>query len=320
MVPILGLRSRVQCGRGTARRWGTLIAALVLLCVIGVTASAQEATPGATPMQEGFAELHVRATDDTLELPASVPAGRYLLTLENASTGLAGAYPIQRPENLDAAQMQAGVQEAIASPEGRIPDWFYEVAAVGGPFAPPAGQTQTIVDLEPGAYGVMNPGNGTVVALDVTTEAASPTPTPEPTAAIAVEMREYAYVGVPERVTPGPQVWRVTNAGDQPHEMALLRAPVGTTFDQVMAVLTAPPDAPPQPGGLAFTDLAPVGGVGYLSPGRTAWAVLDLEPGTYVGLCFVPDRETGMPHAAMGMVAVFDVGEAGTPAAATPAA
>jgi hypothetical protein len=39
-----------------------------------------------------------------------------------------------------------------------------------------------------------------------------------------------------------------------------------------------------------------------------------LEPGTYVVLCHVLDHETFVPHAAMGMVAAFTVGGAGTPA------
>jgi hypothetical protein len=43
---------------------------------------------------------------------------------------------------------------------------------------------------------------------------------------------------------------------------------------------------------------------------------MDLTPGTYIALCFVPDEQTGAPHAAMGMVAIFTVGEG----AATPAA
>ncbi len=317
MVEMQALLSRLLHRRRISYRLGPLVALLLVLSTLGIV-RAQEATPGATSVAAGYPALHVRATDDALEVPETVPAGRYLLTLENASTGLAGAYPLRQPEGLDAAAMQAGIQEAIASPEGRVPDWFYEVAAVGGPFTAPDQQGQVIVDLEPGSYGVLNPGNGIVSALEVTAGDATPIAAVEPTATVSVEMREYAYVGIPERVAPGQQVWRVTTAGEQPHELALLRVPDGTTFAQIMTALATPPDATPQPGDLAFTDLVPVGGVGYLSLGRTAWAVLDLAPGTYAALCFVPDRETGMPHAAMGMVAVFDVGEAGTQDAATP--
>ena len=49
---------------------------------------------------------------------------------------------------------------------------------------------------------------------------------------------------------------------------------------------------------------------------RAAPLALDLARGTYIALCFVPDEETRAPHALMGMVRVFTVGEE----MATPAA
>jgi plastocyanin len=47
----------------------------------------------------------------------------------------------------------------------------------------------------------------------------------------------------------------------------------------------------------------------------------DLEPGYYVAICFIPDHVSHQPHAALGMVSVFTVGNlaGGTPAAASPA-
>ena len=67
-----------------------------------------------------------------------------------------------------------------------------------------------------------------------------------------------------------------------------------------------------------MADIEPVGGIRWLSPGATRWTELNLESGAYAALCFVFDPETGMPHAMMGMVDVFTVGEEGTPAVATP--
>ena len=49
---------------------------------------------------------------------------------------------------------------------------------------------------------------------------------------------------------------------------------------------------------------------------RAAPLALDLARRTYIALCFVPDEEMGVPHALMGMVQVFTVGEG----MATPAA
>ena len=85
--------------------------------------------------------------------------------------------------------------------------------------------------------------------------------------------------------------------------------------EQVMELLAGESDeATPTGGGPSFADFEPVGGLGWLSPGLTAWTEVDLSPATYVALCFVYDPETGLPHVAMGMVAVFTVGEV----AATP--
>ena len=77
--------------------------------------------------------------------------------------------------------------------------------------------------------------------------------------------------------------------------------------------------ATPSPGQPAWAmDEAAFEELGYvqvLSAGRTAWVAVDLAAGTYLALCFVPDQESGMLHALMGMVEVFTVGEVGTPAA-----
>jgi hypothetical protein len=37
------------------------------------------------------------------------------------------------------------------------------------------------------------------------------------------------------------------------------------------------------------------------------WTSLTLDAGTYAGICWFPDEETGMPHAFMGMYTVFTV-------------
>jgi hypothetical protein len=34
---------------------------------------------------------------------------------------------------------------------------------------------------------------------------------------------------------------------------------------------------------------------------------LDLQPGEYVGLCFIPDPASGAPHVHLGMIAAFTV-------------
>ena len=48
------------------------------------------------------------------------------------------------------------------------------------------------------------------------------------------------------------------------------------------------------------------GGVGTIAPGATAWADLDLAPGSYIALCVVQGAAQ-TPHVDMGMVTLFTV-------------
>jgi hypothetical protein len=53
-----------------------------------------------------------------------------------------------------------------------------------------------------------------------------------------------------------------------------------------------------------------VGNSAALSTGQVSWIELDLAPGTYVATCWIPDRETRMPHMLMEMITIFTVSEA----------
>lgn len=44
------------------------------------------------------------------------------------------------------------------------------------------------------------------------------------------------------------------------------------------------------------------GGHGAVLPGHGGWFKIQAPPGRYIAFCLVPDDQTGMPHAAMGMV------------------
>jgi hypothetical protein len=52
---------------------------------------------------------------------------------------------------------------------------------------------------------------------------------------------------------------------------------------------------------------ANVGGFQAITPGETGWLNLDLTPGEYVALCYVPDPASGHAHLELGMVMPFRV-------------
>jgi hypothetical protein len=313
------------------------VMAIVLLCTGMATVAAQEATFADTM---GLPELRVQVTDTAFEgLPAETPAGRYLLTLEVEAAEGGGLNLMQLPEGMSADDFMAllagppaaspeammGTPGAEAGPpegEGgdRPPDWYYQTAMAGGT-GTMAGTAQAIVDLTPGEWIVWAgypDAPQAPVGMSVSGEAgATPAAGAEPSADVTVTMFEYDF-SLEGALAPGPHVIAVTNVGAQPHEMFMARAPEPVTEEQIAQILDlemqggtpAPESGVPNP-----ETFLPVASMTPLSMGKTGWIPVTLEPGTYVILCFVPDIESGMPHAYEGMYQVITVGDEGTPAA-----
>jgi uncharacterized cupredoxin-like copper-binding protein len=108
-----------------------------------------------------------------------------------------------------------------------------------------------------------------------------------------------------EGVTAGPAQLNLVNEGMEPHHVQLVKLNEGVTMDDVGAALaTGDPGALLQIGSFA-------GGTGVVDPGSesSADALVDLEEGTYVMLCFIEGPD-GVPHLAQGMVEAFEVGPA----------
>ena len=312
------------------RRLFVSVAALLALLVgAAVPAAAQDATPAAgSPLADlGLPELRLRLTDAGLEAPAEAAAGRLLVSVENArEAGEADILLARLPAGVTEEQAEA---ELAAAAEEEVPEFVFEWTFAGGLFVPPGETGRLVVELEPGDWYILGGGGdagegvrATPVAADqvrpltVAGEPATPAAGGEPPADASVELFEMAFAGLPDGAAPGRQVWRVTNTGEQVHHVVLFRSPQPITVEQVMALLQLPEGATPPPDlGIDPAQVEEAGGVHVLSPGRTVWAEVDLAtPGTYVALCFMPDRETGTPHAFLGMVGVFTVGEGtGTP-------
>lgn len=112
-----------------------------------------------------------------------------------------------------------------------------------------------------------------------------------------VMLRDFSIV-LPASIPADSMMLQVTNQGSQPHEMDLLKLMPGKTVKDALAFLQKPAGSPP------FED---AGGMGALNPGMSGWVKLNLMSGNYVALCFVPDRTTGTPHFALGMITSFSV-------------
>jgi hypothetical protein len=265
-----------------------------------------------------YPEVTIVSTEYAFEMPATVESGLTRVILDNTGAAM-DHHAILLRVNDDAtlADLEAALTEPSFEPI------FAVAAAVGGPSAGPGVSESVIVDLTPGSYiaicaipddqGVPHYALGMQATFEVTDSGAA---AEAPEVVATVQLMEMMFHGLEETtVATGPQVWAVENVGAQIHELVLLRLAPGVTFDDLMAMMMAPPEASPMPemdhaspaAEMAGPPVTSAGGVAPMGPGFTNYVELDLQAGEHVAICFVPDPETGAPHAALGMVMPFTV-------------
>lgn len=124
---------------------------------------------------------------------------------------------------------------------------------------------------------------------------------------VDVTATDYAFDGLPSEMAAGVTSFELTNDADEVHELLLLRKNDGVTqsAEELLAL--------PEEEAMALATV--VGDPAMAVPGADDYAVVDLEPGDYVALCFIPTGTTSMdgpppegpPHAMHGMVTEFTV-------------
>jgi hypothetical protein len=157
----------------------------------------------------------------------------------------------------------------------------------------------------PDSHGVAHAlmGMTTMLTVSAPTEGTTGTPTEtEPAGADVlgtIELSEDGY-RVPDDVRTG--WYHVRNTDSVLHEMALLR--LGSSIDDDEAeALVADLAANETPS----VELEAVGGMGAVSPGFDGYLYLDLEPGDYLAVDFMPDPGDPRPHMLDGYYTRFSV-------------
>jgi plastocyanin len=132
--------------------------------------------------------------------------------------------------------------------------------------------------------------------------------------AVTVQAMDEPSMGY--QVTGAPKAGLVTitftNAGDDSHEMTLVRLKPGVTLDQVKAALKQP-DPDKAASSLLVDPDGEITGPALLGPGHSETVTAPLVAGNYAIVCFLPGPD-GMPHAVMGMVAGLTVAAGNTDA------
>jgi uncharacterized cupredoxin-like copper-binding protein len=243
------------------------------------------------------------ASDFAFSGPASVEAGVVALQLDNrgAEAHQLGLFKLN--DGVDAGTVLGALGAAGNLEAGRAYGTW-----IAGPNGVAAGGQQSVVTellpgqyvvacLMPGADGVPHAMKGMLTNLTVT-------PTTAPARAIGdsalptIGLKNY-FFELPKDFDGHGSVL-VENRGDQVHELVIVKLNAGKTVDDVVAY-----EKTPAPRGAApFVD---AGGVTFVDPGQRARMDLDLAPGNYAVVCYLPTPGDATPHLMLGMVHGFTV-------------
>ena len=233
------------------------------------------------------------ATEYGYQGPKEIPAGPTVFRLVNQGKELHHLILAK----LDAGKTYDSLLAALKKP-GAPPAWVH---AVGGPNATePGGESNATEDLAPGHYavlcfipgvdGVPHVAKGMISSLEVTPGSSTATP-PEPD--VTIRLKDYDF-DLSTPLTAGTHVIRVQNGGAQWHELVLAKFLAGKSMADLAAWEQGGEKGPP-----------PAKFLGGLSPAErnvSGQFSVDLTPGSYVLLCFLPDSKDGKPHLMHGMV------------------
>lgn len=260
-------------------------------------ACAKDAPPvdtSAAPQQ-----VTITATDFAYSLPSTtIQAGLTTITLVNQGTEVHHATLFHLKDGKTVDDYLTALQS-----KGPPPSW---AVAVGGPnAAPPGGEANATLVLESGAYallcfipspdGVPHMAKGMVLGMKV--EPSTGPVAALPTGDIKITLSDYSFA-FSQAPTAGTHTFTVSNEGKEPHEVVLVSLPPEGTAEQLGAWFEGPMDGPP-PG-------IPVGGLTGMGPGQVQNFTVNLPPGRYGVLCFIPAPD-GAPHFVHGMAATFTV-------------
>lgn len=266
--------------------------ALLIPAVFAVSTSAS--TAKAPPV------VTFHAKDYAFVAPKTVPSGAVTFRLVNDGKELHHLAIMKLANGKTLKDLAAALKQP-----GPPPAWTTDV---GGPNpAMPGGTAEATLTLEPGEYAILcfipSPGNpmphmakGMVGSFTVMPDAA---PAVAPAGDVTLRLDDYKF-SLSKPLTGGKHVVSVVNDAAQSHEVVLVKLNPGKTVADMAAwidkdVMKGPPPA------------VGVGGITALAKGRTGSFPVDLTPGNYGIVCFIPDAKDGKPHSMHGMTTQFTV-------------
>jgi hypothetical protein len=279
----------------------TAVTGVMVLATTGAAAVAAKPSSHSTPV------VNVAVTTaDGVSMPTTVHAGIVTFRFTQGDADYHAVQGFRLKPGGKLSDVMEGFSDALL---GDFPTRVTGIALIdhgavliGGALTFPTTATSVTVSLEHGTYYFFDYADvGVVTPRIVTIDAVGGfqlSPLPPFSKVIIAEMQN----GMPRFITPtslsANGAFFFYNAADEDHEVMFRPTTPGITDDYITAfydAVLAGGDRPPSP----WTDIQH--GLQPVSPGRWAIVHIDLPPGPYAEICYVPDDMTGIPHAYMGM-------------------
>jgi plastocyanin len=230
--------------------------------------------------------VHVTATDFAFQAPDTIPSGVTTFHLMNQGKEVHHVVILKLP--------LSDVQKIAGGPPPA------DLIALGGPnAAAPGGTAEATVDLAPGTYTLIcvvpSPDGLPHIAKGMAREVVVTPGTSTavmPAADLILKLVDYGF-DITGPLTAGRHVVRIENSAAQMHELVFVKLEPGKTVQQAAAWFEKPEGPPPA---------TLINGVSPMSSGMVNTTTVDLTPGEYGLICYVPDAKDGKPHIAHGMV------------------
>jgi hypothetical protein len=276
-----------------------LIGAGALALVLGCQAAIPSATPAATTPPAAVLSVEFDASDYSFSAPATLPTGLVSIRLVNSGHEPHHAQLLRLNDGVTFEQFAGALQQ-----EGESA--LRLVSGEGGPGTiDPHGTSEVTLDLKPGSYalacfvsgpdGIPHMAKGMLKPLQVAPADAPAQAAPQIKGTFT--LKDFSF-DMPDTLPPGPATYKVVNAGRQMHELNVVKLASGKSPEDLLAWEKAPAGPPP---------FESAGGINAFSADGSGYMTLELQPGSYVAVCRVPDPASGVPHLHLGMLKHFTV-------------
>lgn len=242
--------------------------------------------------QTDIPTVAVTLSANGLAAPETLPKGLVTVNFENTSDAPFIGVLLRLNDGVSLEQLFAAVAE---DPLGMLP----LVSLRGGPGIMPRQTGSITYNLDAGQYVLANFAGEPPQIAPIIVENTDAASADAPTADLNVVMVDFGY-GLPLTIPAGESVWRIENAGEQWHELALAPLEPGTTIEDVQGLLAQGEESSLQ----QLPLLMP------MDAGEAVYVTMNLQPGSYAIICNLPNLmnpDAMRSHHELGMIQLITV-------------